>query len=619
MRHYLKLSRRRAETAFSAALLLSLLVPGGGAMAVAGITRDFFQNADMTDANNYLPAGLGGDVRLTTPVTALIGGVTLDSLSHTNELNYTVGGLSFSGMSTGGAGIYVTGENSSLTAGLSFEVPPMTFDVAQPGGTLNISGNMNIGGQFGGTVAKMGRGTMNLRGLVTARSGGFSVNGGTLNVLEGGFDGRAGLRVNNLNAGAGTAVTANLFTSQMIRGLWGSVATPSSGTNTATINLLGEGNLLTIFFPSGPPGVFSGTYEGSIAGAGSLRLEAGTLTLAGAQSYSGTTTITGGSLLNVDGSTTGQGNYLAQLGSIGGYGTIGLRADQTITAGRLMPGRVGAIGTLTVAASGTGGVSRIGYNVDVAGAGSSDRLVIQGGAIDLTSGSSLGLTSLAGAFDGSDYTIATFSQNVNGGRFSSVQGLPAGYRVQYNPTSIKLVVIPPEPWALNGLKNHGSAGVLSSFMPFDNALEARPGGPNGEHTLQISFTNGNIVSGNVAIQSGPGAITGVRFVSSSIVVDLAGVPNASTVRIAFTDVTNVAGGVLPSLIVPISFLVGDATRNGTVNASDVTATKANSGEPLGAFNSHLDVNLSGAINASDVGFVKTVVGTGLPPTARESK
>ena len=174
---------------------------------------------------------------------------------------------------------------------------------------------------------------------------------------------------------------------------------------------------------------------------------------AGNNTYSGTTTVGQQCHLAIDGITSGQGNYTVSTpdpvppGTLLGGGTIGLKANATVTitaAAVLAPGPSAGIGTLHVNTSGTGGVIFANGGilaVRVGSAGLSDLLAITGGSITLTgSNDTLSLTSLADAFDGSDYTIATFAQNA-GGTFDIVQGLPSNYSVQYNPTNIKLLPV----------------------------------------------------------------------------------------------------------------------------------------------------------------------------------
>ena len=60
-------------------------------------------------------------------------------------------------------------------------------------------------------------------------------------------------------------------------------------------------------------------------------------------------------------------------------------------------------------------------------------------------------------------------------------------------------------------------------------------------------------------------------------------------------------------------LLGETNGNVTVNCSDVGQSKSFSGQSVGVANFRADVNLSGSINASDIGFVKSKAGTLLPP------
>ncbi len=65
-------------------------------MVQARTAKDFFQNSELSDGNNYSPAGMpsvANDVRLTTPATVLtLNGTTLSvgSVNQTNNLSYTI-------------------------------------------------------------------------------------------------------------------------------------------------------------------------------------------------------------------------------------------------------------------------------------------------------------------------------------------------------------------------------------------------------------------------------------------------------------------------------------------------------------------------------------------------
>ena len=118
----------------------------------------------------------------------------------------------------------------------------------------------------GGSIGAGASLTLNGTGMVTLSSantytGGTVVNAGTLVVGSSGTLGTGPLAVNNTNAGAGTNVVVDFNSAQSIGALSGTVATSSSGANTATINL--DGNL-TINQTG------ASTYAGVITGPGGL-------------------------------------------------------------------------------------------------------------------------------------------------------------------------------------------------------------------------------------------------------------------------------------------------------------------------------------------------------------
>lgn len=453
--------------------------------AFGGVQKDFFQGSDLNVPANYNPAGLPSntsDVLLTTSIGALnLDAVSLNmgSLNVTaNNVAYTIsnntatatgssisfsplagGGNSFSGQANDA--IYLGGANSILTfqgtnggsgsGGLSLgSNSGFSVDVAQVTSTVNLSTNIAFGS---GGLTKTGAGVLNLsRSMSSGSNGNLIVNGGTTNLLSGFTSGaNINLAVNNSVVSPASDVTLNVQTSVQFRSLSGSVASPSSH---ATINLVGTGTQLSLFFAGG-------NFAGTIAGAGSVTVSGPTIggqTFSGNNTYAGTTTVNGGHL-RIDGATSGQGNFtVVSSGILSGSGTIGLALNGTLTLSgfsRLSAGAEDAAGTLNVSTSGTGGVI-IGnqglFFVDIGAAGASDLLAIAGGYIDLTSGSdTLQLNSLSGAFDGSTYTIATFNQNLGSGTFNTVTGLPANYAVSYQPNAIMLLPVPePSVIALGG-------------------------------------------------------------------------------------------------------------------------------------------------------------------------
>jgi hypothetical protein len=82
--------------------------------------------------------------------------------------------------------------------------------------------------------------------------------------------------------------------------------------------------------------------------------------------------------------------------------------------------------------------------------------------------------------------------------------------------------------------------------------------------------------------------------------------------VSLTNVNDSAGNSSSSVPISMGVLVGDTTGNGTVNASDISQTKGNSGQAVNASSFRTDVTVSGSINAGDVGLVKSNAGLTLP-------
>ena len=119
-----------------------------------------------------------------------------------------------------------------------------------------------------------------------------------------------------------------------------------------------------------------------------------------------------------------------------------------------------------------------------------------------------------------------------------------------------------------------------------------------------------VISGSATIGTGGLANGGSVSVSGPVVtVPLTNVTNAQRIEIKLTSVTD--GINTGDVVIPMSILIGDTTGNGSVNASDVSQTKLQSGQAVTGSNFRSDVTVNGSINASDVGAVKSKSGTAL--------
>jgi autotransporter-associated beta strand protein len=178
----------------------------------------------------------------------------------------------------------------------------------------------------------------------------------------------------------------------------------------------------------------TGTFENAntTTANGLTKTGLGAMTLSGANTYSGPTSVNQGALL-VNGSTAAASALtVSENATLGGTGTV--NGPITINPnGTLAPGA--SIGTLNAGSSVTlSGRLAIEVNETTA-----DRLNVTGN-LNITN-ATLAITGTLGA---SEYLIATHGSRT-GNSFATVTGLPSGYVVDYSNNQIRLVVAPVNP------------------------------------------------------------------------------------------------------------------------------------------------------------------------------
>ena len=189
-------------------------------------------------------------------------------------------------------------------------------------------------------------------------------------------------------------------------------------------------------------------------------------------------------------------------------------------------------------------------------------------------------------------------------------------------TAFKVPFNPPVPAGAVSRKTHGIAGDFDIALPLTGTpgIECRAGGGTNDFTLVITFggnvsvtgeTQAETTSGNAQIGTGGTPNGGAVTVSgNTVTVPLTNVANAQTINVRLNGVTDGVG--YGDIVVPMSRLLGDVVTNGSVTASDIGATKAESGQPITAANFRMDVAITGAINATDIAIVKSAAGSTLP-------
>jgi hypothetical protein len=160
-------------------------------------------------------------------------------------------------------------------------------------------------------------------------------------------------------------------------------------------------------------------------------------------------------------------------------------------------------------------------------------------------------------------------------------------------------------------KIHGSSGTFDINLPFtgDPGIECRKGqGPNSdEHEVVVTFGS-TITVGSVTTSCG--TVSNTTVAGNQATIHMTGVPNAICCTITMHSVNN--GTVTADVPIPICFLLGDTTANRSVNSSDISQTKGQSGTVASSTNFRTDVTVNGLINSSDISTVKSKSGTALP-------
>ena len=363
-------------------------------------------------------------------------------------------------------------------------------------------------------VTKAGAGTWTLSGGNTY-SAGTILNQGTLTVGTAGTLGAVtgALAVNNTNTGAGTDAVLNLSTGAdtTVGSLSGTIAMPTTGTNTATITTQTTRNFTV-------NQTAAGSYSGVIAGAGSFTLgslSTNTLTLSGANTYTGATTVTTGTLLINGDSSGATGTVTVNGGTLGGTGSIG--GAVTVTAdGSLAPGNSGVdnlilISDLTVTAQASGS-GKLNFELDTIAA--SDKITVAG-TLNIGSGvlgfSDFNFSTLAGLTNGT-YPLISGATGLGVGDALDATNLtgtlgagPAQGELQLSGNDLVLVVTgagasdPFLDWTNNnpsvlfdgdenndGVEN-GLAWLLGAASPNDNATGLLPTATQNGGNLTLNF------------------------------------------------------------------------------------------------------------------------------------
>jgi fibronectin-binding autotransporter adhesin len=435
---------------------------GGASIRLAGLTIASGAGA-VTFTNNIL---FGGAAAATTNTIA------------NNSANL----LTFASMQGGGAALRTLDFTGTGAVTLSGAIGSGGTSIALQKDTTGVLTISNTNTYTGATTLNAGITKINNATALGSTAAGTTVaSGATLQITTGGLTVAEALTISGAGASGGAGALETTTGTTTYSGL---VTLGASSTiaadNGTTLNLTNTGTITG----SGSTLTLAGSGTGSIAsvigtvGGGLSKTGAGTWTLTGADTSSGTTAISSGTLLvnNTTGSGAGSGTLtVSASATLGGTGAIDTAANAInigngTTGGTITGGTSGTIGTLTLTTTAANGVFFNGANaslstyfVDVTSAGT-DKLLINGVLNVSGANDALQINNISTLASGT-YQLATYTSV--SGLFDTVTGLNPNESLVYNSngTELDLVVnAVPEPstWAMM----IGGMVILIGFQRF---------------------------------------------------------------------------------------------------------------------------------------------------------
>lgn len=432
-------------------------ITGSGNIIVNGGTLFLSNSANNNDYTGTTTVNSGATLKIgssnalgnTSAGTSLAGNATLDLNGNSSAEVITI--------NNGGNKIV----NTSATAAALTADATLNADL-----TIDTTGNITTARLMSGatrTVTKLGNGTLTTSGtshnnltawdiqagtVVFANTTGYGSDRGT--TLNGGTLRLSGSNSNLINDSQSFTVNTGTFDlngkAEAVASIGGSGGTITNGSATTA----------TLYVGGGSGGSSSATYGGVIQnGTGTLNLTkegTGTQTLNGANTYTGATTVSNGTLAlgssgsidNTSGVSLGTGGTFDISAKTGGY-TVSKLSGSGNVVGSLTVSTQLAIGnspgTTTFDSLTLGGAST--YLYELTGGGTTADLGIVEGNLTLGSGALLDLVQLGTYTANNKFTLfsytgtlaGTFSGLADGAEFTDAGGI---WKIDYNDTTAGL-------------------------------------------------------------------------------------------------------------------------------------------------------------------------------------